>query len=183
MPGCWSSPAGLDGDHVLAAAEGDLREGDLFCVDERLADGGEGFGLHIVLGDDEVGLLVELGVEVVFVDELRDFHGVLGGHAEMLEFVGSMVTYSPLRVLVAFDDFVFRDGIGGFIGCVLDGGGKDLLMADALAGLARDLVEANLALGFGRDKELDAEGDERNLNLTTPIGTCHRAPQHRIDLC
>ena len=47
-------------------------------------------------------------------------------------------------------------------------------MAHALAGRTADLMEANLALGFGGDEELDAEGDEGDLNVTGPVGTCQR---------
>jgi hypothetical protein len=46
-------------------------------------------------------------------------------------------------------------------------------VADALAGVAVDLVKLDVGFGFGRDEELDAEGDERDLYLAGPVRTGH----------
>ncbi len=87
---------GGDGEDVLAAAEGDLAEAGLFGLGERGADDGEGFGLDVVLGHDEVGLLEVLGREFVERDELLDLDGVLGGTRRLAISEGSMMTYWPL---------------------------------------------------------------------------------------
>ena len=138
---------------------------------ERGADDGEGFGLDVVLGDDEVGLLEVLGRELVERDELRDLDGVLGGDAQVGDLGGLDGDVLALGVFVALDDLVLLDGRGGFVGACFERGGEHLLVAHALAGGAGDLVEADLALGLGGDEELDAEGDERDLNVTGPVGT------------
>jgi hypothetical protein len=41
-------------------------------------------------------------------------------------------------------------------------------------------MEANLALGFGGDEQLDAEGDERDLDVTGPVGTSQRDTSLRL---
>ena len=41
-------------------------------------------------------------------------------------------------------------------------------------------MEADLALGFGSDEQLDAEGDERDLDVTGPIGTRQNAPRGQL---
>jgi hypothetical protein len=46
-------------------------------------------------------------------------------------------------------------------------------MLDAFAGLAAELVEADLTLGFGGGKKFDAKGDERDLDLTRPVRARH----------
>ena len=86
-----------------------------------------------------------------------------------------MRTYSPFTVFVPFDDLILLHRRGGLVGRLLERGGEDFLMADALTGGAADLMEANLALGFGGDEELDAEGDERDLDVTGPVWTWHLA--------
>ena len=164
---------------MLAAGEGDLGEGDLLRLLEGLADYGEGLSLGVVFRRDEVGLLEELGVDVALIDELSDLHGVLGGDAKLLELFGLDGDVLALAVLVAFDDLVLLDDGGGrfaFLGGIVDRGGEHLLVADAFAGLAGDLVEADFALGFGRDVELDAELNERDLDLTGPV----RAYRHGL---
>jgi hypothetical protein len=127
---------------------------------------GEGLRLHVIFGDNEVGLLQILGRDLVERDELRDLNGVLGGDAQVGDLGGLDHDVLALGVFVALDDLVLLDGRGGLVGRLFDGGGEDLLVANALAGGARELVEANLALGFGGDKELDADADERNLDMT-----------------
>ena len=67
---------GHDGDEVLAATEGDFAERDFFGGLEGFADDGEGFGLGVAFGGDEVGFFEEGGGDVVVVDELGDFEGV-----------------------------------------------------------------------------------------------------------
>ena len=137
---------------MLAAGEGDLGEGYLFCFLEGLADDGEGLRLGVVFGDDEVGFFEVLGINIGGVDELGYLHGVLGGDAELIEFPGFDGDVLALAVLVAFDDFVLFDNgggalwgvvvaLGGLRGGVFEGGGEDFLVADALAGGAGDLVE------------------------------------------
>ena len=185
MPPCSSVsdmpclPAGCERDDVLAATEGDLGEGDLFGVLQGFADGEEGFGLRVVFGDDEVGLLEVLGVDLVLVDELRDLHGVLGGDAEVRELFGLDGDVVALGVLVAFDDLALADDgflRRGFVGAVLDGGGEHLLVAHALAGAAIDLMELDVALGLSGDEEFYTERDERDCYLSAPIRTCHPSP-------
>jgi hypothetical protein len=173
---------GRDGDDVFSAGEGDTREGDFVGVDERLADGEEGFGLGVVFGDDEVGLLEEGGVDGSGVDELGDVHGALGGDAEVGELVGLDGDVAAVGVLVAFDDVGFVNRVGGFVGGAFDGAGGDVLMLDALAGAAVDLVEVDVAGGFGGDEKFDAEGDEGNLDFTAPVGTGHGESSCRHDL-
>jgi hypothetical protein len=55
-------------------------------------------------------------------------------------------------------------------------------MLDALAGAAVDLVEVDVAGGFGGDEKFDAEGDEGNLDFTAPVGTGHGESSCRHDL-
>ena len=164
---------GGDGDDVLAAGEGDAGEGDFLGVDKRLTDGEEGFGLGVVFGDDEVGLLEEGGVDGREIDELGDVHSALGGDAEVGELVGLDGDILAVGVLVAFDDVGFFDGLGGFVGVALDSGGGDVLVADALAGAAVDEVEVDVAGGLGGDEEFYAEGDQGDLDFTAPIRTGH----------
>jgi hypothetical protein len=38
-------------------------------------------------------------------------------------------------------------------------------------------MEAYLPFGFGGDEQLDAEGDERDLDMTGPVWTCHGEPR------
>ena len=137
-----------DGDKVLAASEGDLAEGYLLCGLESFAHYGKGLGLHVVFGDDEVWLLEEFGIDLVYVDELGDGDGVAGGDAEIFDLLGLDGDVLALAVLVSLNDVALFDGTF-FAG--------DLLVLDALAGLATELVEADLALGFSCGEELDAE--------------------------
>ena len=133
----------------------------------------------VVLGDDEVGLLEELRVDLVFVDELRDLHGVLGGNAQVRELFGLDGDVLALGVFVAFDDLALADDgflRSSFVGAVLDGGGEHLLVAHALTGAAIDLMEVDVALGFSGDEELYTERDERDCYLSAPIRTCHPSP-------
>ncbi len=157
MPGSLSSSLGMTGDEVFAATEGDLAERDLLRGLEGLADDGEGFGLGVALGGDEVGLLEEGGGDVVVVDELGDLEVVAGGDAEVFDLFGLDGDVLAFAVLVAFDDVALFDG-AFFAG--------DLLVLDALAGLAAELVEADLGFGLSGGEEIDAEGDERDLDLT-----------------
>ena len=101
---------GHDGDEVFAATEGDLAEGDLLGGLEGFADDGEGFGLGVAFGDDEVGLLEERGGDLVVVDELLDLEGVAGGDAEVVDLFGLDGDVLALAVLVAFDDLALFDG-------------------------------------------------------------------------
>ncbi len=169
---------GGDGDDVLAAGEGDAGDGDFAGVDKRLTDGEEGFGLSVVFGDDEVGFLEERGVDGVDVDELGDVHGALGGDAEVGEFVGLDGDVAAVGVFVAFDDVGFVDGVGGFFRGSLDGARGYVLMLDALAGAAVDEMEVDVAGGFGGDEEFYAEGDQRDLDFTAPVGTGHGDASH-----
>jgi hypothetical protein len=92
------------------------------------------------------------------------------------EFVGFEGDVLALGILVAFDDLGFLDDfglIGSIVWRTVDGGGKDLLVLYALAGLAVDLVEVDVGPGFGCDEELDAEADEGDLDLSGPVGACH----------
>ena len=41
-------------------------------------------------------------------------------------------------------------------------------------------MEAYLPFGFGGDEQLDAEGDERDLYVTGPVGTCQDAPRGQL---
>jgi len=174
--------SGGDGDDVLSASEGDAREGNFVGVDKRLTDGEEGFGLGVVFGEDEVGLLEEGGIDGIDVDELGDVHDALGGDAEVGELVGLDGDVAAVGVLVAFDDVGFVDGVCGFVGIALDGAGGDVLVADAFAGAAIDLMEVDVAGGFGGDEEFYAEGDEGNLDFTAPVGTGHGDSSHRHGL-
>src|SRR6185312_1556650 len=103
--------------------------------------------------------------------ELGDVDGVLGGYAQVGNLRGLDHDVLALGVLVALDDLILLHWGGRFVGRLLDSGGENLLVADPLAGRARDLMKADLGLGFRGDKQFDAEGDERNLNLTGPIWT------------
>ena len=46
-------------------------------------------------------------------------------------------------------------------------------MLDAFARVAIDLMEVDVGLGFGGDEELDAKGNEGDLDLTAPVGTSY----------
>jgi hypothetical protein len=176
MPPWASVPAG-----AIATTCSRPAKGNFLGVDQRLAHGGEGLFLRVVFGDDEVGLLEIFGVDLGFVDELRDLHGVLGRHAEVGDFFGLEGDVVALGVFVALHDLRLCDNFrlpGGFIGCGVDGGGEDFLMLHALAAGAVDLMEADLALGFGGDEELDAEADQRDLNLSGPVGAGHAVSPH-----
>ena len=97
---------------------------------------------------DEVGLLEELGVDLFGVDELRDFDGFAGGQAEMLDLFRLDGDVLALGVFVALDD------VGVFDRAFVGG---DFLMADALAGSAADLMEADVALRVSCGEEADTE--------------------------
>jgi hypothetical protein len=165
---------------VLASAEGNLAQACLLRLGQRSANDGEGFALNVVLGDDEVGLLKVLGRELVERDELLDFDGVLGGHAQIGDFGRLDDDVLVLAVFVALYDLILLDRRSGFARGLFEGGGQDLLVAHALAGGAADLVEADLALGFSGDEQLDAEGDERNLDVAGPVRTRQRTPRRQI---
>ena len=109
---------GGDGNDVFATAKSDFREGYFLGVFQGLADDREGLGLGFVFGDAEVGFLVELGVDVGFVDELSDLHGVLGRDAEVGKLRGLDGDVLAFLVLVTFYNFVFfYDWGGGRRGC------------------------------------------------------------------
>jgi hypothetical protein len=96
---------------------------------------------------------------------------VFGRHTEVGNLGGFDEDVFALAVLVPFDDLIFLDGRGGLTWILLERGGEDFLMTNALASGAADLVEADLAFGFGGDKEFHPEGDERDLNVTGPVWT------------
>ena len=155
-----------DGDEMFAAAERDLAQRDFMRGLQGLAHHREGLGLGVVLGHDEVRLLVVFGIDFARIDELRDFDRVLRRDAQVLDLVGLDHDVLALAILVTLDDVVLLDrALFAFAG--------DLLVADALAGRAAELMEANLALRFGGGKEAHTEGDERNLYLTCPEGSRH----------
>jgi len=146
-----------DGDEMFAAAEGDFSKGNFFCCLKGFADYGEGFGLSVAFGGDEVGLFDEGWRDLVFVDELVDSKSVTRWDAKVLDLFGLDGDVLAFAIFVAFDDLAFLDG--ALVGC-------EFLMMDALAGSAAELVKTNLTFSFGGGKELDAEGDEGDLNLS-----------------
>jgi len=64
--------------------------------------------------DDEVGLLKVLGRELVERDELLDFDGVLGGHAQIGDFGRLDDDVLVLAVFVALYDLILLDRRSGF---------------------------------------------------------------------
>jgi hypothetical protein len=126
---------GSDGDEMFAAAEGDLSDAAGAGFVESFAHDGEGFGLRVVFGSDEVGALEEDGRELVRFDELLNLHGGGGGEAEGLEFLGIDLDVFVAGVLEAFDE------VGGFDSA----GVGDVLVMDAVMGAAIDLMELHLA--------------------------------------
>jgi hypothetical protein len=96
---------------------------------------------------------------------------VFGGDAQVRQFIGFEGDVLPFGVLVAFDDLRAVYRVSGLVRVALDGAGEDLLVADALAGAAVDLVEADVGLRLGGWKELDAEADQRDLNSSGPVGS------------
>ena len=110
---------GGDGEDVLAAAEGDLAQAGLLRFGEGGADDGEGLGLDVVFGDDEVGLLEVFGREFVERDELLDFDGVLGGDAQVGDLGGLDDDVLALGVFVTLYDLILLDRRGGLVGRLL----------------------------------------------------------------
>ena len=102
---------------------------------------------------------------------------MLGRYAKVGDLGGLDDDVLALGVFVTLDDLVLLDRCGGFAGSFFESGGKDFLMADALAVGAADLMEADFAFCFGGDEELDAEGDERDLDVARPVGTRQDAPR------
>ena len=96
---------------------------------------------------------------------------MLGGHAQVFQFAGLDDDVLALAVFVALDDVVFDHGRRRLI--ALHRALQHLLVADALAGGAADLVEAELAFAFSGRVQTDAELNERNLDLSGPIRSCH----------
>jgi len=149
----WSG----DGDEVLAAAEGYLPERYLFCGLESFANDGESFSLSVALWRDEVRFLEERRGDFVFVDELLDCERVTRWDAEVLDLFGLDGDVLAFAILVPFDYVCVFDW--AFFGC-------DLLMLDAFAGFATELMEANFTFCFGGREKFDAERDEGYLNLS-----------------
>ena len=143
---------------------------------------GERFSLDIVFRNDEVWFFKVLGRDLIEADELLDFDSVLRGDAEVGDLGGLDEDVLALAVFVTFYDLIFLHWRGGFVGRLFERGREDLLVTDTLASGAADLVEADLALGFGGDEEFDAEGDERDLDMTGPVWTCHGEPRRTYNL-
>ena len=139
---------------MLAAAEGDLAQGNFFCGQQGFADDGEGFGLHGVLGGDEVGLFEEGRWDFVDVDELGDHEGVAGGDAEVLDLLGLDGDVLAFTVFVPLDDVILLNRTG------VEVGGGDFLVLDAFAGLTAELMKVDFTFGFGGGKKLDSERDK-----------------------
>jgi len=110
----------------------------------------------------DVVKLVDLGFrhELVDLDRLRTFE------RDGLQFVVRDLDVFALGDFVALDDLVRRDFLAGLL--------VHLAVADAVAGLAVDLVEADLlALGRGGIKG-DRTRDQRQSQISLPVCTrCH----------
>jgi hypothetical protein len=124
---------------------------------------------------DEADLPPEFFEKPYFVDELRHLHGVLGGHPQVGQLFGLDGDVLALGVLVAFDDLGLLNGVGCGVRVALDGTRKHFLVLHALAAGAVDLVKMYVGLRLCRNEELDAEADQRDLDLTAPVRTGHRA--------
>jgi hypothetical protein len=96
----------------------------------------------------KIRLLEECWRDLILIDELRHFERVSRWDAQMFNVLGLDGDVFAFAILVAFDDVRVLDGaiVGG-----------DLLVTNALAGLAADLMEVNLALGLSCGKEFDSE--------------------------
>lgn len=147
---------------MFAAAEGDFADAERGGLLQSFAHDGEGFGLGVVFGCDEVGAVEERLGQLIGFDELVNLHGGGGGEAEGLELVGIDLDVLVAGVLVALDDV----GLVDFAGIV------DVAVVDALVGAAIDEMEFNLAGRIGGGEDADGDGDDGDLNGSGPGGTC-----------
>ncbi len=143
---------------MLAAAHGDLSQAGGVGLLERLPHHGERFGLRVLIRNNKIRLLKERRIELLKVDELLHLQRVLRRNAEVLDLLRVDLGVLAFAVLIALHDVGFFDRL--FIRL------RDLLVTDTCPGFTVDLVKVNFAFGFGGGKELDAERNQRNLDLS-----------------
>src|SRR6185312_13399853 len=95
------------------------------------------------------------------------------GNAQVLDLARLNRDVLAFSIFIALDDLIFFDRRGSLIRGLLDSGSQDLLVSDPFAGFAAYLMKMNLALRFGSDKQFHPKGNQRYLNLTRPVRTCH----------
>ena len=152
---------GLDGQDVLPVREHDARKGDAALVLHRVADDGERFLSALGVGYDVVRPLVVALVDFLFGNELVDIDGVRALDLDRIELLRLDFHVLAAGQLIAAALVVLVDDTACFL--------VDHLLAQAIAGLAVDLVETGL-LGLARSRiEGDRAGHQRELEIPFPV--------------
>ncbi len=145
-----------------AAAEGNLSQCSFARLLHGLAHHGKCLRGFLGLRNDKIWRLEERGRQFIQCDELLHVNYVLGLDAQLRDLFGIDGEIFSLAVFVSLDDLRVLDRLA-----VAD----HVQVADSLAGGAIDLMETYAGLGVGGGKQLNAEGNQRDLELPRPIWT------------
>ena len=127
-------------DDVLAVGQHHAADRDLVHAADGFADHREGVMADLAVGHEVIGPDQIAVVDIGLRHELVDLDGAGGFQRDVVEFV-----LGDLDIGVGIDLVALHDVVGGDL---LAGVGIDLHVFDAMAGVAVDLVEADL-LGIG----------------------------------
>ena len=136
----------LDRQDVLPVREHDARKGDAALVLHRVADDGERFLAALGVGYDVVRPLVVTLVDFLFGNELVDIDGVGALDLDRIELLRLDLDVLAAGELIAAALVVLVDDTACFL--------VDHLLAQAVAGLAVDLVE----IGSSRTGSMPGRG-------------------------
>ena len=149
-----------------AVGEDDAGQRHAALVLHGVADDGECLLAALAVRHDVVGPLVVALVDLFFGHELVDVDGVRALELDGVDLLGLDLDVLALGQLVAPALVVLVDDPPGLF--------VDHLLAQAVAGLAVDLVEAGLLGLAGGRIERDRAGHERELEVAFPVcARCH----------
>ena len=137
---------------MLAVGEHDAGQRHPALVLHGVADDGEGLLAALAVRHDVVGPLVVALVDLLLRHELVDVDGVRALELDRVDLLGLDLDVLALGELVAPSLVVLVDGLAGLL--------IDHLLAQAVAGLAVDLVEVRL-LGLAGRRDRARPGTSR----------------------
>src|SRR5215469_10496826 len=118
----------------------------------------------VIFRHNKVGLLEVGEIDRFWIDELGYGNRLLGGNADLFQFLRINDDVFAFAVLVALHDI---GSVHWLLALVYKA------MMDAFMGAAIDFAKRDLALGLGSGIKLNPKGDQRDLNVSRPIGTGH----------
>src|SRR5579862_10052218 len=155
--------AGLQRDDVLARSENNFADRHHSLGADGFADYGECLLSDFTVGHDVIGVRQIEIVDLPLGHELIDFDGALALERDGLKLLRLQGDVIALADLVALDDVRGLHVLAGF--------SVDLAVADAIAGVAIELVKTDLLAPGRRGEQRDGARNKRELEIPLPIST------------